>query len=51
MSIVGGTDTDANGTLDTLVVAGEGTWTVDAVTGQITFTDDGSFTGDRKSVV
>ena len=46
VSIVGGTDTDANGTLDELVVPGEGTWSVDPATGEITFTDDGTFTGD-----
>ena len=54
-----GNDTDANNDIDpttvqivgstdgkTLVVAGEGTWTVDPVTGNITFTPEASFKGD-----
>ena len=40
VSIVGGTDTDMNGTLDELVVSGEGTWTVNPTTGVVTFTPD-----------
>ena len=46
VSIVGGTDTDDNGTLDELVVPGEGTWTVDPVTGAITFTPEFGYSGD-----
>ena len=55
-----GNDTDANNDIDpttvqivgstdgkTLVVAGEGTWTVDPVTGNITFTPEASFKAIR----
>lgn len=45
VSIVGGTDTDANGTLDKLTVTNEGIWTVDATTGSITFTPNSDFGG------
>jgi len=59
VSIVGGTDTDSNGTLDQLVVEGEGTWDVDPTTGEITFTPcvavgpdcpDGAYTGDPTDI-
>jgi CshA-type fibril repeat protein len=46
VSIVGGTDTNANGTLDELVVSGQGTWSVNATTGAITFTPLAGYTGD-----
>ena len=45
VSIVGGTDTNADGFNDSLVVSGEGTWTVNPATGQITFTPLGTFRG------
>lgn len=45
VSIVGGIDTDANGTLDKLIVTNEGIWTVDATNGSITFTPNGDFGG------
>ena len=38
VSIVGGTDTDGNTTLDRLTVTNEGIWTVNPVTGAVTFT-------------
>jgi len=41
-----GTDTDSDGDIDRVVVAGEGTWTVDPVTGEVTFTPEVGFTGD-----
>jgi CshA-type fibril repeat protein len=44
------TDTDADGDADTLVVAGEGTWTVDPVTGDITFTPEAGFLGDPSPI-
>jgi CshA-type fibril repeat protein len=40
------TDTDADGDADELVVAGEGTWTVDDTTGEVTFTPEAGFTAD-----
>ncbi len=46
VSIVGGTDTDANGSLDELVVANQGTWSVNPLTGAITFTPLDTFTGN-----
>jgi CshA-type fibril repeat protein len=45
VSLVGGSDTDANGTLDKLVISNEGTWTVDTTTGSIKFTPNMDFTG------
>jgi uncharacterized repeat protein (TIGR03806 family) len=46
VSITGGVDTDANGTLDLLTVPNEGSWTVNATTGAITFTPTDTFTGN-----
>ncbi|HRE78391.1 MAG TPA: hypothetical protein PLL09_11265 [Flavobacterium sp.] len=46
VSIVGGVDTDSNGTLDKLDVANEGIWTVNALSGNITFTPSESFIGN-----
>ena len=42
----GAVDLDGDGDNDTLVVAGEGTWLVDDVTGQVTFTPIAGFTAD-----
>jgi gliding motility-associated-like protein len=50
VSIVGGTDTNADGFNDTLVVPGQGTWTVNPVTGAITFTPQVGFTGSPTSI-
>ncbi|NPA92993.1 MAG: sortase, partial [Chloroflexi bacterium] len=41
-----GTDTDGDGDIDQVVVPGEGTWTVDDTTGEVTFTPEAGFTGD-----
>lgn len=46
VSIVGGEDTDSNGTLDRLVVANEGVWIVNPINGKITFTPSESFFGN-----
>jgi uncharacterized repeat protein (TIGR03806 family) len=46
VSIVNGTDTDSNGTLDRLLVNNEGTWSVNPSTGSITFTPTPTFTGN-----
>ncbi|TAA74825.1 MAG: conserved repeat domain-containing protein, partial [Candidatus Electronema aureum] len=45
VSIVGGTDTNSDGTLDSLTVSSEGVWTVNA-SGQIVFTPESGFTGN-----
>lgn len=50
VSIKNGTDTDANGTLDQLVVANQGTWSVNATTGMITFTPLPAFTGNPTQI-
>jgi len=50
VSIAGGTDTDANGTLDQLNVPNEGTWTVNSTTGAITFTPTATFTGNPTQI-
>lgn len=39
-------DTDGDGDNDSLVVAGEGTWIVNDVTGEVTFTPEAGFTAD-----
>lgn len=46
VNIVGGVDTDSNGTLDKLEVVNEGIWTVNPVNGNITFTPSNSFLGN-----
>ena len=46
VSIIGGVDTDSNGTLDRLDVANEGIWTVNTINGNITFTPSESFVGN-----
>lgn len=50
VSIVGGTDTNSNGTLDELIVVGQGTWRVNATTGVITFTPLSSFVGNPTQI-
>jgi uncharacterized repeat protein (TIGR03806 family) len=50
VSIVGGTDTNSNGTLDELTVANQGTWKVNATTGVITFTPLSSFVGNPTQI-
>lgn len=50
VSIVGGVDTDGNGTLDQLVVPNQGTWTVNPTTGEITFTPTPTFTGNPTQI-
>ncbi|MGL2967361.1 Ig-like domain-containing protein [Flavobacterium sp. XGLA_31] len=44
------TDTDGNGTLDQLIVAGEGSWTVNATTGVVTFTPEVNFVGNPSQI-
>lgn len=46
VSIKNGVDTDGNGSLDQLVVPNQGTWSVNATTGEITFTPIPTFTGN-----
>lgn len=46
VSIVDGTDTDSNGTLDNFIVTNEGTWSVNAVNGFITFTPIVNYVGN-----
>lgn len=46
VSIIGGVDTDSNGTLDKLDVTNEGIWTVNALNGNITFTPSTTFIGN-----
>jgi len=41
-----GKDTDGDGDIDKVTVPGEGVWTVDAVSGAITFTPNSNFLGD-----
>jgi LPXTG-motif cell wall-anchored protein len=50
VSLVGGTDADGDGFADRLVVPGEGTWTVDAATGEVTFTPTAGFTAEPTPV-
>ena len=50
VTIIGGTDTDSNGTLDKLVVDSQGTWTVNPITGAITFTPTSTFTGNPTQI-
>ncbi|MGV3697431.1 Ig-like domain-containing protein [Flavobacterium sp.] len=50
VSILNGTDTDANGTLNELVVANQGTWSVNPTTGDITFTPTPTFTGNPTQI-
>ncbi len=50
VSIIGGTSPDAEGENLTKVVAGEGTWTVNPTTGEITFTPETGYTGDPTPV-
>ena len=46
VSIINGIDTDSNSTLDNLIVANQGTWSVNASTGVITFSPIDTFTGN-----
>ena len=46
VSIVGGDDLDGDGLNDQLIVPGEGIWTIDRPTGQVTFTPEPGFTLD-----
>lgn len=50
VSIVGGTDTDSNGTLDKLDVVNEGIWTVNSSTGSITFTPVANYVGNPTQI-
>jgi len=50
VSIVNGVDTDGNGSLDQLVVENQGTWSVNAITGDITFTPTPTFTGNPTQI-
>ncbi len=46
VSITNGSDTDNNGTLDKLVVANQGIWTVNPISGNITFASQSNFLGN-----
>lgn len=50
VSVEGANDTDGNGTLDQLIVSNEGTWSVSATTGAITFTPTATFTGNPTQI-
>lgn len=50
VSIVGGSDTNSNGTLDNLVVPNEGTWSVNSTTGMITFTPIANYVGQPTAI-
>jgi len=50
ITTAGATDTDGEGDNDSLVIPGEGAWTVDNGTGAITFTTEAGFTGDPTPV-
>ena len=43
-------DTDGDGDNDTLVIPGEGTWLVDNISGNVTFTPEAGFTADPTPV-
>jgi uncharacterized repeat protein (TIGR03806 family) len=43
VSLIGGIDTDSNGTLDEVVVSGQGTWKVNSSTGVVTFIPEPTF--------
>lgn len=43
VSLIGGTDTDSNGSLNELIVSGQGTWSVNPSTGVVTFTPEPTF--------
>ena len=45
------TDTDGDGDNDTLVVAGEGVWTIDNATADVTFTPEAGFLSDPTPVL
>jgi len=46
-----GTDTDGDGDIDQIVVPGEGTWSVDPTTGEVTFVPDAALAGDPTPVL
>jgi gliding motility-associated-like protein len=50
VSIVGGSDTDGNETLDRLVIKGQGVWNVITLTGVITFTPETGYYNDPTSI-
>ena len=45
-----GTDTDSDGDIDKVVVPNEGTWTVNPVSGEVTFTPEAGFTEDTTPI-
>ena len=45
-----GTDTDGDGDIDKVIVSGEGTWTVNPVSGEVTFTPEAGFRGDPSPI-
>jgi len=45
-----GTDTDGDGDIDKVIVPNEGTWTVDPVSGEVTFTPEAGFKGDPSPI-
>lgn len=51
VSIKNGVDTDANGTLDQLVVPNQGTWNVNPTTGEISFFPTPTFTGNPTQIL
>ena len=50
VSLINGTDTDSNGTLNSLTIANEGTWTVNPTSGDLTFTPLSNFVGNPSQV-
>ena len=50
VSIINGTDTNSDGTLDNLVIANQGTWSTNATTGSITFTPIPNFVGNPTQI-
>lgn len=46
VSLVNGADTDSNGTFDQLEILNEGDWTVNSITGVVTFSPDENFLGN-----
>ena len=50
LSGAGATDSDGDGDLDTLIVPSEGTWLVDNLSGEVTFTPLPGFTADPASI-
>jgi len=46
-----GTDTDGDGDIDKVVVPNEGTWTVNPVNGEVTFTPEAGYVGDPTPII